>query len=86
MKKIDFPENDGFLDEVPQDSQFDLLEQEDLSNAYIHEEAPVHAGLTDPETAEELSADDHAMYSAGLVHPEDAEFLYDDAQPGRGSR
>lgn len=81
MKKIDFPENDGFLDEVPQDSQFDLLEQEDLSNAYIQEEAPVHAGLTDPETAEELSADDHAMYSAGLVHPEDAEFLYDDAQP-----
>ena len=36
--------------------------------------SPVHERLTVPETANELTADDHAMYSAGLTHPEDAEF------------
>lgn len=81
MKKIDFPENDGFLDEIPQQSQFDLPEQVLPDTVFSQEESAVHAGLTDPETADELSADDHAMYSAGLVHPEDAEFLYDDAEP-----
>lgn len=68
MRTTDFPENDGFLDDLPQEPLFD-----------IQEDTPMHEALTDPVTGAELSADDHAMYSAGLVHPEDAEFLYEDA-------
>ena len=50
-----------------------VLEETDIS-----EEAPVHEELTDPNTREELTAADLAMYNAGLHHPEDAEFHFEE--------
>ena len=85
MRKIDFPEQDGFMDEVPEEPVFEEAEAETIGEAipaeYAEPAESVHDRLTDPVTGEELSADDHAMYEAGLVHPEDAEFIYDDAGP-----
>lgn len=78
MKKYDFPEQDGFLDGVPQEPDLDLFDM--IPDQDSVQEAPLFSQqLTEPTTSEELSADEHAMYEAGLVHPEDAEFLFDDS-------
>ena len=50
-------------------------------DATISVEDLLHEDLTDPVTADELMAADHAMYSAGLQHPEDAEFCFEEELP-----
>ena len=74
-----YPEEECVEEAYPEEE----YTEEPIEEEYAEEgyEEDIHDRLTDPETAEELDADDHAMYSAGLVHPEDAEYIYEDAQP-----
>lgn len=64
-------------EDVPEETSFeeDLLNDPILKDVLldepVFEEDISHDALTIPDTAEELTPDDHAMYSAGLQHPED---------------
>lgn len=80
MRRTDFPENDGFMDDMSQEPVFDMTPPVDPPSSYTEEDIPSHDQLTTPDTCEELSGDDQAMYSAGLIHPEDAEFIYEDTE------
>lgn len=82
------PEEEQFPDAYPESPEDAYAGDAYAEDAYAENDYPVeedtvaddpfHADLTVPETAEELAADDHAMYSAGLTHPEDAQFRFGD--------
>lgn len=68
----EFPEVEG-------STEMEVYPEEELpaDEAFIPEHEVPHDDLVAPEMGDELTADDHAMYSAGLYHPEDAEYYSD---------
>ena len=61
-------------------SDDELLSDETVleSSEETYSEEIIHEDLDAPDTADELTAADHAMYTAGLQHPEDAEFRFEE--------
>lgn len=90
MADDDLPEAELLFEEaIPDEELADILSVEDI---LAEEAAPevceevsaeeiLHEDLEVPDTADELLAADHAMYTAGLQHPEDAEFRFDEELP-----
>ena len=67
MKKFSFPEEDGFLDEVPEESVFDELEDAPADTDYAEESyAPEESG--DENYVEEEFIDEADAYSKESVH------------------
>lgn len=76
-----YPDEQLPAEEVPAEVFFPeeaLYPEEECIAETTPEEEPFHEDLVAPETGDELTGDDHAMYSAGLYHPEDAH-LYEGA-------
>lgn len=66
------------LEEAAQEALQEEFAEDELFEDALPEDTAFHEDLVAPETGDELTGDDQAMYSAGLYHHDDAE-LYAEA-------